>query len=130
MKKLIRNIRWAWYDLYHGTINLRKWFPIIWKDRNFDNAYIENVLLHKLRATLEFFESKNSVTDWTVPEQAKSLQALRICVSILERRTESFYIQISHNYDMETIHRIMKCEERDMKIFGKLFGKYLGYWWD
>lgn len=131
MKNIIRQLRWWWYDLVNGISHLINWFPIIWRDRDFDNHYIEVILLHKLRNTLYFFESKNSVTDWTVPEQAKALQALRICVTILERKQNDFYVMICDTMcSKEEIENIVKCEERDMKIFGKLFGKYLSYWWD
>lgn len=132
MKIILRQIRWWWYDLVNGVFHLINWFPIIWKDRDFDNAYIEAILLHKLRNTLNFFESKNSVTDWTVPEQAKALQALHICVTILERKQNEFYISICREdiCNVEEIDRAIKCEQRDMEVFGKLFGKYLGYWWD
>ena len=132
MKSFFQPIRWAWYDLVNGIGNLWNWFIIIWEDRDFDNAYIEVILLHKLQNTLDFFESKNSVTDWTVPEQAKLLQALRICVTILERKRNDFYISLCHEdiCSKEEINNIVKCEQRDMEVFGKLFGKYLDYWWD
>ena len=131
MKHILRQIRWWWYDLVNGISHLINWFPVIWRDRDFDNAYIEAILLHKLQNTLDFFESKNSVTDWTVPEQAKALQALRICVAILERKQNDFYIMRCNAIcSKEEIDNIIKCEQRDMEVFGKLFGKYLGYWWD
>ena len=131
MKAVLKQIRWWWYDLVNGISHLIDWFPIIWKDRDFDNAYIEAIMLHKLRNTLAFFESKDSVTDWSVPEQAKALQALRICVAILERKQNDFYISICKDIcSKEEIDNIVKCEQRDMEVFGKLFGKYLDYWWD
>ena len=35
-------------DLYYGIRNLIKWFPIIWKDRDWDSSYIYKVLQFKL----------------------------------------------------------------------------------
>jgi len=131
MKMFFRNIRWAYYDLINGFRNLWRWFLVIWNDRDFDHYYIEVLLYHKLRNTLEFFESKDSITDWEHEEPAKALKALRICVTILERRREEFYIAMCSDLDdYRLIQNIMKCEDRDMAVFGKLFGKYLSYWWD
>jgi hypothetical protein len=131
MKMFFRNIRWAYYDLINGFRNLWRWFLVIWNDRDFDHYYIEVLLYHKLRNTLEFFESKDSVTDWEHEDTAKALKALRICVTILERRREEFYIAMCSDLDnYRLVENIMKCEERDMMVFGKLFGKYLPYWWD
>jgi len=120
-----------YYNIRRGIKNLINWFPIIWNDRDFDNYYIEIMMYEKLRNTYNFFVSENSVTNWDVPEQAKSLQALRICVTILERKQNEFYIMLASDLDnIKEVENIRKCEERDMKVFGKLFGKYLNYWWD
>ena len=117
--------------IINGIINLWNWFHIVWNDRDFDNHYIEVMLNQKLRNTYDFFGSKYAVTNWTVPEQAKALKALRICIAILERRQTEFYITIcSDLYDIKEVENIYKCEQRDMEVFGKLFGKYLPYWWD
>ena len=48
-------IRWIKYDAKHlhsdiiqGVKNLIKWFPTIWKDRDYDQFYIYEVLRVKL----------------------------------------------------------------------------------
>ena len=119
MRRLIGNI----YNVY-------KWLPIIWKDKDFDHYFVEVMLYYKLKSMLDFFESKHAVTDWSVPEQAKALQALRICVTILDRRLTEFYILNLSTEATEQFEIIRQCEERDMQVFGKLFSKYLSYWWD
>lgn len=79
----------------------------------------------------DFFRSENSVTNWEVKDQDKALQALRICINILHRRRKEFYIQLAHDLSStKEAEQIYACEERDMRVFGKLIGKYLGYWWD
>ena len=120
MKRIIR-----------GIINLWNWLPIIWKDADYDNYYIEAMLLQKLRNTYDFFISENAVTNWDEQEANKALRALRICITVLERRRSDFYINVITNLDdLKQVDNVLKCEQRDMKIFGNLFGKYLGYWWD
>lgn len=39
------------YDIPQGIQNLFIWFPIIWKDRNWDQWYIYTMLRHKLHLT-------------------------------------------------------------------------------
>ena len=115
-----------------GIINLWHWFPIIWRDRDWDHHFIEVILLQKLRNTYDFFISEHAVTDWGVANQDKALQALKICIEILERKHSNFYLDVYHNGELnfERAEMIYSCEDRDMVIFGKLFGKYLPYWWD
>jgi len=126
-----KNMKAIYYNIKRGIKNLIRWFPIIWNDRDFDNYYIEVMMYEKLRNTYNFFVSENSITNWDVPEQSKSLQALKICVTILERKQNEYYIMVASNLDnIREVENIRKCEERDMKVFGKLFGKYLPYWWD
>ena len=53
---LLRRI-WLWWEhdgkYYHkyfktGVKNIIYWFPIIWKDRNWDSHYIFEIIKHKL----------------------------------------------------------------------------------
>lgn len=56
MKMLFKNPRLWWKfegryyhkDLYYGVRNLIKWFPVIWKDRDWDSSHIYKVLQFKL----------------------------------------------------------------------------------
>lgn len=124
-------IKGYYYSFIKGIKNLWFWIPIIWGDRDWDHAYIENILYHKLVNTYNFFISKDSVTNWEVPEQAKSLQALKICIDILDRKRNGFYVSLVKDvFTNDNVKQIYDLEERDQKVFGKLFGKYLSYWWD
>ena len=40
-------------DIYNGVKNLIKWFPIIWKDRDWDQSYIYTILQKKLELHAE-----------------------------------------------------------------------------
>lgn len=114
-----------------GIINLWNWLPIVWKDADYDHHYIEVMLHQKLRNTYDFFTSENAVTNWDEQEASKALRALQICITILERRQNNFYLMMCSTIcSKEEIDNITKCEQRDMELFGKLFGKYLNYWWD
>ena len=36
-------------EFKRGVKSLWKWLPVIWKDRHWDDVYIYNILLHKLK---------------------------------------------------------------------------------
>lgn len=135
IKNYFKNIKYSIKNLY-------KWFFIIWNDRDWDNVYIEIILHQKLINTYKFFTSEQAVTNWTIPEQQKSLKALRICINILQRRISDFYIGVlpdktfDYKDELQTknyinyVESIAKIEERDQQLLGKLLSQYLSYWWD
>lgn len=61
MKMIFKNPRLWWKfegryyhkDVYNGVKNLIKWFPIIWRDRNWDQSYIYTILQKKLELHAE-----------------------------------------------------------------------------
>lgn len=111
--------------------NLIRWFPIIWRDRDFDHCYIEHMMYHKLIHTYNFFVSDDSVTNWDEKDAKKALKALHICIIILERRLDNFYLKLcSDVYSFEEVKKISGIEDRDQKLLGQLLGKYLSHWWD
>lgn len=104
-----------WSYLWHGINNLIKYFKIIWYDRDWDHEYIQIILLFKLKNTKKDLEKYLDCDDLAY------YKALNICISILERQTNEFYYKLN-NFNEE-------IEERDLKLFGKLYSKYVRYWW-
>lgn len=49
----------CFYRFKEGIQNLIKWFPIIWKDRQWDYHYLYIILHKKIELMEEFFESEN-----------------------------------------------------------------------
>lgn len=118
-------------NFIRGIQNIWRWLPVIWRDRDWDNYYIEVILHTKLVYTYNFFLSKHAVTNWDSLDQRKSLQALSICIIILERRKKDFYLNLCVDFDsLKQAEAVQQCEKRDLIVLGKLLGKYLPYWWD
>lgn len=44
----LNKIKGWFYDIKNGICNIFKWLPVIWKARDWDHAYIWNLLYHKL----------------------------------------------------------------------------------
>ena len=109
--------------LRYSIRNLYNWFPIIWNDRDWDHAFIEYLLEHKLRRMYDRFSDPNkTIVNWETERGARALKALRICIVILDRRRNGFYYSgIEESYEME---------QRDWKLLFTLMEKYMRWWWD
>lgn len=127
MKQTIRS--WV-----RGIKNLWRWFPIVWQDRDYDFYHIQKALHFKLKNTYNFFISKDAVTDWEYEESKKALKALRICIIILDRQLNDFYIMKltpEGGFDSaDEAKKVLAVEQRDERVLGALLGKYLTWWWD
>jgi hypothetical protein len=117
--------------IIRGIKNLIKWFRVIYNDRDDDNVYLEYILYKKLYGMHKYQKQYNyHVND-------KSLQALEICIAILERRLNEWYFDVyldsEHKYNESrkisfilTLHDI---EKRDWRILWRLIEKWGQYWW-
>ena len=67
---IVRKLRFIplWWDhegkYYHkmfktGVQNLIYWFPIIWKDRNWDSHYIFEIMMHKIKAQSKYIGARD-----------------------------------------------------------------------
>jgi hypothetical protein len=72
--------------LKYGIKNIIYWFPIIWKDRNWDHSYILTILQHKLKAQAKYIGSKDRHT-----RAKQDARRMKICINLIEKLQESFY---------------------------------------
>lgn len=59
----LERLRINWRDFKQGIKNLIIWFPIIWKDRNWDYIYIYIILIKKLELTRDTIKRNQIVAD-------------------------------------------------------------------
>jgi len=83
---------WKWKgryfhrDIAQGVKNLCYWFPIIWKDRDWDQHYIFEVLKHKLKAQAEY------INDYGIHTSAQQdARNMRICVKLINMCQDETY---------------------------------------
>jgi hypothetical protein len=65
-------------DFVRGIQKLRYWFPIIWKDRDWDQHYIFEVLKHKLKAQANYISKNDRHT-----RAQQDARNMRICVKLI-----------------------------------------------
>lgn len=96
MKRLFIKIRdYIQHDIPCGINNLIKWFPIVWKNRDWDHYFIYVALRHKLRLTEEHIRVHNNHT--TAQQTAKKI---KICVNLLDRLISDVHHDIAFkNHD-------------------------------
>lgn len=119
------------YNIIQGFKNLYYYLPTIWRDRDDDFYYTQELLLKKLKKQYKFLQ-KELHTDYK-----KQLQALRVCILILERDLNYHYcnyyfdkIEIDPNNSEKHMNDCLMMEERDGKWFSDVYSKHFYSWWN
>jgi hypothetical protein len=95
------------YDTPAGIKNLIRWFPIIWKDRNWDSYYIFIILKKKLERTEYCLRNGHCV------DGDKRADQIKTCIALLDRLIEDQY------HENAFIDHVKKWGELDM-TFGEI----------
>jgi len=69
-----------------GVKNIWYWFPIIWKDRDWDAQYIYEVMKHKLKAQAKYIGGRDFHT-----RAQLDAKRMRICVNLIQKLQDDFY---------------------------------------
>jgi len=77
LKKFVDYIR---YDVPAGFSNLITWFPVIWKDRNWDHYFIYVMLRHKLHLMEQLIRHHGMHVN-----NIKDADGIKKCVLLLDR---------------------------------------------
>jgi hypothetical protein len=72
--------------LREGIANIIYWFPIIWKDRNWDQGYIFDILQHKLKAQSKYIGGEDRHT-----RAQYDAQRMNLCVNLIQKLHDDFY---------------------------------------
>lgn len=93
-------------SLKYGIKNLWYWFPVIWKDRNWDQHFIYEILKHKLKAQADYIGRR----DWHTQAQ-QDARNMRICVKLIEKIQDDFY-QLEYADYAKDKHWFEPCEDK------------------
>jgi hypothetical protein len=94
---IVRKLEWIplWWDheckYYHrmfktGVQNLIYWFPIIWKDRNWDSHYIFEIMMHKIKAQSKYIGERDIHT-----RAKRDSEIMMTCVRLMKKVQDDFY---------------------------------------
>ena len=84
--KVLRFIKHLPYNIRYGIKNLIKWFPVVWKDRDWDQIYLYKSLHFKLK-NMEHLHRTNA----HYIGSEKEAHNIRVCKLLLERLIDDVY---------------------------------------
>jgi hypothetical protein len=89
-----------------GVKNLWYWFPIIWKDRDWDSHYIFDILKHKLKAQSHYIGTNDRHT-----RAQQDARRMRICVELIQKIQDEDYKMEYMDYAKDR-HWFKDCEDK------------------
>jgi hypothetical protein len=98
-------------DIYRGIKNLIAWFPVIWKDRNWDHCYIYKVLQFKLEQQAYYIGSRDRHTT-----AKRDVEKMLLCARMCQIQQDSLYEMEYMDYEDR---RIEFVPMPDYKIDGE-----------
>ena len=131
-----------YYNPKNGIPNLIKWFKIIYHDRDFDHAYLVDIMIKKMKFMADHFEDHKHFEGYE-----KVVAQIRECVEILEKtQDETLYysddiekLEEEYNYtgwrfvpvsdhpgfsEMEDMYSVPTTEELKEEFFKKKIEVY------
>ena len=106
---------WLWWEhdgkYYHkyfkqGIKNIWYWFPVIWKDRDWDGHYIFEILQHKLTAQANYIGKRDFHT-----RAQLDAKRMRLCVKLIKKVQEEDYTMEYMDYAKDRVW-FTDCEDR------------------
>jgi hypothetical protein len=89
-----------------GVKNIWYWFPIIWKDRNWDDHYIFEILQHKLTAQAKYIGDRDRHT-----RAQLDAKRMRLCVKLIQLVQDETYQMEYMDYHKDRVW-FTDCEDR------------------
>lgn len=90
-----------------GVKNIIYWFPIIWKDRNWDGHYIFEILQHKLKAQADYIGRRDFHT-----RAQLDAKRMRLCVKLIKKVQEEEYTMEYMDYHKDRVW-FTPCKDRE-----------------
>lgn len=114
-KFLDKYFRYPFYDFKQGIKNLIKWFPVIWKDRNWDSDYIFSIIKHKLTTQSEYIEKRGIHVD-----ALYDANKMKLCVRLIDKIQSSEYELEYQNYQVSKLDALSKEQQDKLSPTGYL----------
>jgi hypothetical protein len=89
-----------------GVKNLWYWFPIIWKDRDWDSHYIFEIIKHKLSAQANYIGTNDRQT-----RAQQDARRMKICVKLMQKIQDEDYTMEYMDYHKDRVW-FTDCEDR------------------
>jgi len=106
------NIKSSIRNFFMSISNLIKWIPVIWKDRNWDDAYIYDILQFKIFQQRKYLVKHNRSTSTSANNRD-----MTICLNLIEKTREDWYSMEYLDYQKSefTWEDLNEEEEKELK---------------
>ena len=94
--------------LIRGIKNLWKWFPLVWKDRDWDDHFIFEALKFKIRNTARYIKKNDRYVGCE-----RDVQIMMTCVRLIEKIQNQFY-EMEYTDFMDQKFSIERKENSDL----------------
>ena len=81
-----KNIGWKIRDFHRSINSVIRWFPIIWKDRDWDSWYIFTILQTKLKFQSKYIGERDFHT-----RAKRDSEVMNLCVNLIEKVKDEYY---------------------------------------
>jgi hypothetical protein len=140
---------WRIKAFFTGISNLIKWFPVIWKDRNWDYTFIYRIFLAKIKHVREYTQK----IDFYAGNE-NDIKWMLLCEKLLTLLIEDNFCLINYknkyvsdnnigpgylslkNRDPKRYAKVKKCmlpeiyEDKMNSLLWKIISCKIKYWWD
>ena len=93
-------------EFVKGVKNLIRWFPIIWKDRDWDHHFIFSLLIQKIKFQAKYIGDRDFHT-----RAKRDAQIMMTCVRLMEKVKEEYYNIEYIDYHKDRVW-FTDCEDR------------------
>ena len=94
-RKTWRRYSPMWFlEFIRGVQNLVHWFPVIWKDRHWDDHYIFEVLKHKIKLQRKYIVNSNRHTRVNIDNRDMTM-----VLNLIEKIQDDYYALECYEYE-------------------------------
>ena len=115
-------------QFFKRIYNLYRWFPIIWKDQDWDHSFIFDILKFKLKNQAEYI----GYHDRHVSAK-RDAEIMMLCVRLIDKiQNESYMDEIigRDDFTAKDIDNALRKHDKAKRILFKLLEQNIEQWWN
>jgi len=115
-------------EFIQGIKNLIKWFPVIWRNRDWDHTFIYDVLMFKLEQQAKYIGGKNRHMN-----AKRDAEIMLLCTKLIDLSSNEFYDMEYMDYNKSEYNWLDVLDRPDLKeldivetseTYSEYFAKY------
>lgn len=125
MWKLTTKIKNFIYNIKRGIINLIKWFPVIWKDRDYDYEFVYDLLIKKFDNMEKFYNGDKALS----ADSKEVAEEIKYAKDLLHKIKTHDYFEEAFDDTSASIRKAYENCEKDLQTVFLHIAKNIEKWW-